>query len=158
VRLEQRDDPKITEPTDAIIRMTATCVCGSDLWDYRGINPVTQPTPMGHEYCGIVEEVGSDVHSIKPGQFVIGSFFASDNTCPHCQAGFQSSCQHREPTKWPRPSGSASRWPVAPWCHPRPTRRRPHPQPADPVGRDGDRLVCCRRGEGAAWYDRRGGR
>ena len=94
VRLEQRDDPKITEPTDAIIRMTATCVCGSDLWDYRGINPVTQPTPMGHEYCGIVEEVGSDVHSIKPGQFVIGSFFASDNTCPHCQAGFQSSCQH----------------------------------------------------------------
>ena len=96
VRLEQRDDPKITEPTDAIIRMSATCVCGSDLWDYRGINPVTQPTPIGHEYCGIVEEVGSDVRSIKPGQFVIGSFFASDNTCPHCQAGFQSSCQHRE--------------------------------------------------------------
>jgi threonine dehydrogenase-like Zn-dependent dehydrogenase len=71
-------------------------VCGSDLWDYRGINPVTQPTPMGHEYCGIVEEVGSDVHSIKPGQFVIGSFFASDNTCPICQAGYQSSCVHRE--------------------------------------------------------------
>jgi threonine dehydrogenase-like Zn-dependent dehydrogenase len=105
VRLEQRDDPKITEPTDAIIRMTATCVCGSDLWDYRGINPVTQPTPMGHEYCGIVEEVGSDVHSIKPGQFVIGSFFASDNTCPHCQAGFQSSCQHREPIQ-----GAQAEW------------------------------------------------
>jgi threonine dehydrogenase-like Zn-dependent dehydrogenase len=96
VRVEQRDDPKITEPTDAIIRLSATCVCGSDLWDYRGINPVTQPTPMGHEYCGIVEEVGSDVHSIKPGQFVIGSFFASDNTCPICQAGYQSSCVHRE--------------------------------------------------------------
>jgi threonine dehydrogenase-like Zn-dependent dehydrogenase len=105
VRLEQRDDPKITESTDAIIRMTATCVCGSDLWDYRGINPVTQPTPMGHEYCGIVEEVGSDVHSIKPGQFVIGSFFASDNTCPHCQAGFQSSCQHREPIQ-----GAQAEW------------------------------------------------
>jgi threonine dehydrogenase-like Zn-dependent dehydrogenase len=105
VRLEQRDDPKITEPTDAILRMTATCVCGSDLWDYRGINPVTQPTPMGHEYCGIVEEVGSDVHSIKPGQFVIGSFFASDNTCPHCQAGFQSSCQHREPIQ-----GAQAEW------------------------------------------------
>lgn len=96
VRLEQRDDPKTTEPTDAIIRMSATCVCGTDLWDYRGINPVTQPAPIGHEYCGIVEEVGSDVRSITPGQFVIGSFFASDNTCPNCQAGFQSSCQHRE--------------------------------------------------------------
>jgi threonine dehydrogenase-like Zn-dependent dehydrogenase len=76
--------------------MPASCVCGSDLWSYRGISPVTQPTPFGHEYCGIVEEVGSDVRSIRPGQFVIGSFFASDNTCPHCQAGFQSSCQHRE--------------------------------------------------------------
>jgi len=71
-------------------------VCGSDLWPYRGIQPVTQPTPMGHEYCGIVEEVGSAVRSIKPGQFVIGSFFASDNTCPNCQVGYQSSCQHRE--------------------------------------------------------------
>jgi threonine dehydrogenase-like Zn-dependent dehydrogenase len=67
-----------------------------DLWSYRGISPVTQPTPFGHEYCGIVEEVGGDVRSIKPGQFVIGSFFASDNTCPHCQAGFQTSCQRRE--------------------------------------------------------------
>jgi threonine dehydrogenase-like Zn-dependent dehydrogenase len=96
VRVEERDDPKIIEPTDAIIRISATCVCGSDLWDWRGINPVTQPTPIGHEYCGIVEDVGSDVTTIKPGQFVIGSFFASDNTCPHCQAGFQTSCQHRE--------------------------------------------------------------
>jgi len=96
VRFEQRDDPAIIHPTDAIIRMSATCVCGSDLWDYRGINPVTQPTPIGHEYCGVVEEVGSEVRSIKPGQFVIGSFFASDNTCPNCRAGFQSSCQHRE--------------------------------------------------------------
>jgi threonine dehydrogenase-like Zn-dependent dehydrogenase len=96
VRIEQRDDPEIINPTDAIIRMAATCVCGSDLWDYRGINPVTEPTPMGHEYCGIVEEVGDDVTTIKPGQFVIGSFFASDGTCPHCQAGYQTSCQHRE--------------------------------------------------------------
>ena len=96
VRSEERDDPKIVEPTDAIIRPSATCVCGSDLWDYRGINPVAEPTPMGHEYCGIVEEVGGEVRNIKPGQFVIGSFFASDNTCPHCRAWFQSSCQHRE--------------------------------------------------------------
>ncbi|HEU0087259.1 MAG TPA: zinc-dependent alcohol dehydrogenase family protein [Pseudonocardiaceae bacterium] len=96
VRVEHREDSKIINPTDAIIRMSATCVCGSDLWDYRGINPVTGPTPMGHEYCGIVEEVGDDVTTVKPGQFVIGSFFASDNTCPHCQAGYHTSCQHRE--------------------------------------------------------------
>ncbi len=96
VRLEERDAPTIIEPTDAIIRPSATCVCGSDLWDYRGINPVTHPRLMGHEYCGIVEEVGSAVTSIKPGRFVIGSFFASDNTCPNCRAGYQSSCLHRE--------------------------------------------------------------
>ena len=96
VRFEDRDDPKIEESTDAIIRMSATCVCGSDLWDYRGINPVEKPTPMGHEYVGIVEEVGADVHTIKPGQFVIGSFFASDNTCAICQAGYQTSCIHRQ--------------------------------------------------------------
>src|SRR5213593_3403407 len=96
VRFEERDAPTLVKPTDAIVRMAATCVCGSDLWDYRGINPITGPKPMGHEYCGIVEEVGSAVKTIKPGQFVIGSFFASDNTCPHCRAGYQSSCQHRE--------------------------------------------------------------
>jgi len=95
VRFEERDAPKIIEPTDAVIRMSATCVCGSDLWPYRGISPVAQPTPMGHEYCGIVEEVGRAVTSVKPGQFVIGSFFASDNTCPNCKAGYQSSCQHK---------------------------------------------------------------
>src|SRR2546421_9149487 len=92
VRFEERETPKIIEPTDAIIRMAATCVCGSDLWPYRGIQPITQPTPMGHEYCGIVEEVGSAVRKIKPGQFVVGSFWASDNTCPICQAGYQSRC------------------------------------------------------------------
>jgi threonine dehydrogenase-like Zn-dependent dehydrogenase len=96
VRFEERQDPTIIEQTDAIIRISAACVCGSDLWPYRGIAPITQPTPMGHEYCGIVEEVGPAVSSIKPGQFVIGSFFASDNTCPNCQAGYQSSCLHRQ--------------------------------------------------------------
>src|SRR5713101_6235260 len=96
VRFEEREAPTITKPTDTIIRMAATCVCGSDLWDYRGINPVTQPKPMGHEYCGMVVEVGSAVTSVKPGQFVIGSFFASDNTCPNCEIGYQSSCQHAE--------------------------------------------------------------
>src|SRR5918912_524829 len=96
VRFEQRADPTIREPTDAIIRIAAACVCGSDLWPYRGIQPTTQPTPMGHEYCGVVEEVGPAVTSIRPGQFVIGSFFASDNTCPNCRAGYQSSCLHRQ--------------------------------------------------------------
>jgi threonine dehydrogenase-like Zn-dependent dehydrogenase len=92
VRFEDRPDPKIIEPTDAILQLSATCVCGSDLWPYRGIDAPTGPTPMGHEYCGIVEEVGSAVRKIKPGQFVVGSFFASDNTCPICQAGYQSRC------------------------------------------------------------------
>src|SRR5947208_6708614 len=96
VRSEERDDPKIVEPTDAIIRPSATCVCGSDLWDYRGVNPVVRPTPMGHEYCGIVEEVGRAVKTIRRGQFVIGSFFASDNTCPNCRAGYQTSCLNKE--------------------------------------------------------------
>lgn len=97
VRFEERPDPTIIEPTDAIIRLSATCVCGSDLWPYRGIDPVTQPTPMGHEYCGIVEEVGSEVKHIKPGQFVVGSFFASDNTCEICHAGYHTSCIQRQP-------------------------------------------------------------
>src|SRR5438552_1216031 len=96
VRFEEREVPKIVKPTDVVIRSSSACVCGSDLWPYRGIQPTAQPTPMGHEYCGIVEEVGRAVKSIRPGQFVIGSFFASDNTCPNCHIGYQSSCQHRE--------------------------------------------------------------
>src|SRR3954469_678322 len=96
IRFEDRETPRIEGPTDAVIQIAATCVCGSDLWPYRGLNPTHQPTPMGHEYCGIVEEVGRSVRSVKPGQFVIGSFFASDNTCPHCHYGYPSSCQHRE--------------------------------------------------------------
>src|SRR5438309_4575087 len=96
VRFEAREVPKIMQPTDAIITISAACVCGSDLWPYRRIQPIAQPTPMGHEYCGIVEEVGSAVQFVKRGQFVIGSFFASDNVCPTCQIGYQSSCQHRE--------------------------------------------------------------
>ncbi len=96
LRFGERETPKIVKPTDVIIRITATCVCGSDLWPYRGIQPIAQPTPMCHEYCGIVEDVGSAVTTVKPGQFVIGSFFASDNTCPNCHVGYQSSCQHAE--------------------------------------------------------------
>jgi threonine dehydrogenase-like Zn-dependent dehydrogenase len=96
IRFEDVPEPKIEKPTDAIIRLPVTCVCGSDLWSYRGIQPVNEPTPMGHEYCGYVEEVGSAVKSVKPGQFVVGSFATSDNICPHCRFGYQSSCQQRE--------------------------------------------------------------
>src|SRR5438552_15825745 len=96
IRFEEREEPKIMKPTDAIIRTSVTCICGSDLWPYRGINPITEPSPMGHEYCGVVEQVGSAVKSIKPGQFVIGSFATSDNTCPNCRHGYQSSCVQRE--------------------------------------------------------------
>lgn len=97
VRFEERPDPEIVEPTDAIIKLSATCVCGSDLWPYRGVDVVTDPVPMGHEYAGIVQEVGSAVKNIKPGQFVVGSFFASDNTCEICQRGYQTSCIQRQP-------------------------------------------------------------
>ena len=96
VRVEDRPDPRIEQPTDAIIRLAATCVCGSDLWPFRGIEAVDGPAPMGHEYVGIVEEVGSDVGTLRPGSFVVGSFFASDNTCEICRAGYQTSCIHRE--------------------------------------------------------------
>jgi threonine dehydrogenase-like Zn-dependent dehydrogenase len=96
IRLEQVPDPVVEAPTDAVVRLAATCVCGSDLWPYRGINEVNRPTPIGHEYCGVVEEVGADVRGIRPGQFVIGSFFASDNTCPNCRAGYQTACVDRD--------------------------------------------------------------
>ncbi|MEJ3742681.1 zinc-dependent alcohol dehydrogenase family protein [Actinomycetes bacterium KLBMP 9797] len=95
VRVEDRPDPRIEQPTDAILRLSATCVCGSDLWPYRGVEKLEGPTAMGHEYVGIVEEVGSEVTAITPGQFVVGSFWASDNTCEICRAGYQSGCIHR---------------------------------------------------------------
>ncbi|CCE08424.1 conserved hypothetical protein [Bradyrhizobium sp. STM 3843] len=96
VRFEQVDDPKILKPTDAIIKLSATCICGSDLWPYRGLQPIDGPAHMGHEYCGVVVEVGREVKTVRPGQFVVGSFCISDNTCPHCRFGFQSSCVQRE--------------------------------------------------------------
>jgi len=95
VRVEEREDPKIIEPTDAIIRLSATCICGSDLWPYRGAEAVDHLL-MGHEYVGVVEEIGSAVKTMKPGDFGVGSFVISDNTCEICQAGFQSKCVHAE--------------------------------------------------------------
>jgi len=97
VRVETLEDPTIRKPTDAIIRLSVSCICGSDLWPYRGAQPVDRPTPMGHEYCGVVEEVGRDVKNVRKGQFVIGSFFASDNSCPNCIHGYQTSCMQRAP-------------------------------------------------------------
>jgi threonine dehydrogenase-like Zn-dependent dehydrogenase len=96
VRVEDRPEPTILKPTDAVIRLSAACICGSDLWPYRGVEALDGPRPMGHEYCGIVEEVGSAVTTIKPGQFVVGSFFASDNTCEICRSGYQPSCPNKE--------------------------------------------------------------
>ena len=99
VRVEERREPRVVEPTDAIIRVSAACVCGSDLWPYRGIGTeeAAWPMPMGHEYVGIIEEIGGDVETVSPGQFVVGSFWASDNTCEICRAGYQSACVNRVP-------------------------------------------------------------
>lgn len=96
VRVEEREKPTITRPTDAVIRIAATCICGSDLWPYRGANEVDHD-PMGHEYVGVVEEIGAEVQTLKVGDFVVGSFMASDNTCEICQAGYQSRCVHVVP-------------------------------------------------------------
>jgi threonine dehydrogenase-like Zn-dependent dehydrogenase len=95
IRFEERPDPTVVEPTDAVVRTVAACVCGSDLWRYRGIADVPAPTPIGHEYVGIVESVGADVTSVRPGQFVVGGFLTSDNTCPHCAAGAHANCLRR---------------------------------------------------------------
>ena len=104
VRVEDLPEPTIQQPTDAIIRLAAACICGSDLWPYRGADEITEPKPMGHEYVGVVEQIGDSVAEIKVGDFVIGSFFASDNTCEICRAGYQTSC--------------GSRWRTAPWSPP----------------------------------------
>lgn len=96
VRVEEREKPTITSPTDAVIKIAATCICGSDLWPYRGTDTVHE-APMGHEYVGVVEEIGAEVSTIKVGDFVVGSFMASDNTCEICQAGYQSRCEHVVP-------------------------------------------------------------
>jgi threonine dehydrogenase-like Zn-dependent dehydrogenase len=141
VRFEERADPKILTPTDAVIRLSATCVCGSDLLPYRGAEEVTEPTPMGHEYCGIVEDVGSAVTSVKPGQFVIGSFFASDNTCPHCKAGYRRRVSTVSWSAARRPRGSAFPWQTGRSSR-RPRSRQtiscpacwPHPMCSGPVG------------------------
>ena len=92
VRVEDREVPHVIEPTDAVVKLEAACVCGSDLWPYRGISTLEEARPMGHEYVGTVVEVGDEVTSVKVGDFVVGSFCLSDNTCEICEDGFQSRC------------------------------------------------------------------
>ncbi|WP_210491003.1 zinc-dependent alcohol dehydrogenase family protein [Patulibacter sp. SYSU D01012] len=92
VRLEQVPDPELLAPTDAIVRVVAACVCGSDLWPYRGVKETTEPVRIGHEFVGIVEETGAEVRTVRPGQFVIAPFVFSDNSCVHCDHGIHTSC------------------------------------------------------------------
>ncbi|MER7251066.1 zinc-dependent alcohol dehydrogenase family protein [Kribbella sp. NPDC000426] len=94
VRLEELADPKIEGPGDAVVKVVASCICGSDLWPYRGEPPVKQPRPIGHEFVGIVQDVGSEVRTVKPGDFVVAPFVVSDGTCPNCLAGYQTACQN----------------------------------------------------------------
>ena len=124
IRCEEVAEPKIIHPTDAVIRLSATCICGSDLWPYRGLNEVSQPMHMGHEYCGVVVEVGGAVKTVKPGQFVVGSFCISDNTCPHCRHGFQSSCEQREFMTGAQATLRACRSPTERWSR----RQKRHPK------------------------------
>jgi len=95
VRVEDREIPGIVEPTDAVVRLAVSCICGSDLWPYRGADPV-EDQPMGHEYVGVVVETGAAVSTVRVGDFVVGSFFASDNTCEICRAGYQTHCVNRQ--------------------------------------------------------------
>ena len=94
IRLSIVPDPAIAAPTDAIVRVVAACICGSDLWPYRGENPIDEGATIGHEAVGVVEEVGAEVTSFRAGDFVIVPFNHCDNTCPHCRAGIQSACDH----------------------------------------------------------------
>jgi threonine dehydrogenase-like Zn-dependent dehydrogenase len=94
VRVEDRPDPELRAPGDAIVRVRVACVCGSDLWTYRGIRSVPPGRPIGHELVGVVERVGTEVSSVRPGQTVIAPFCLSDGTCQECRAGFPSSCEN----------------------------------------------------------------
>ncbi|MGN6300725.1 MAG: zinc-dependent alcohol dehydrogenase family protein [Angustibacter sp.] len=96
VRLEDVADPSVQLPGDAVVKVVAACVCGSDLWPYRGVREVKKPQRIGHEFVGVVEEVGSEVSTVQPGDFVIAPFALSDNTCVHCQHGIQTSCVNGE--------------------------------------------------------------
>ena len=160
VRVEDREDPKIIEPTDAIIRLSATCICGSDLWPYRGAEPVDHQV-MGHEYVGVVEEVGAQVRTVKVGDFVVGSFWASDNTCEICKAGYQAYCVHRVLMGSIGTQSELARIPLADGtlvATPGDARTRPHSVADGRLRRARDRLVRRGRRRGRTRKDRRGRR
>jgi threonine dehydrogenase-like Zn-dependent dehydrogenase len=94
IRLEERPEPIVKRSTDAVVRVVASCICGSDLWPYRGENPVTPGDTIGHEVVGVVEAVGDEVTSFEPGDFVVVPFCHCDNTCAHCRVGMQSACDN----------------------------------------------------------------
>ncbi|MFJ2021832.1 zinc-binding dehydrogenase [Streptomyces nodosus] len=94
VRVENRPDPKIAEPTDALVRTVASCVCGSDLWPYASMPATDTGRPMGHEFLGIVEETGADVTGLKSGDLVVAPFTYSDNSCDYCAKGLHISCRN----------------------------------------------------------------
>ncbi len=127
VRVEQVPDAMLKLPTDAVVRVTSACICGSDLWPYGSMAPSDQGRRMGHEFIGIVEELGSDVHGLKLGDLVVAPFVSSDNTCEYCREGFQTSCRHlamwggidndggqAEAVRVPQAQGTLVRLPVAP--------------------------------------------
>jgi hypothetical protein len=91
ITVDARRDPGLAEPTDAVVRVVLACVCGSDLWYYRGETPF-EPGPIGHEFVGVVEEVGAEVSDLAKGDFVIAPFAYSDGTCPHCLHGITTAC------------------------------------------------------------------
>src|SRR5215218_5522810 len=94
VRVQDVPDPSIVEPTDAIVRVTSACICGSDLWPYADLERTETGRPMGHEAIGLVEDVGADVRNIKPGELVVMPFAFSDGTCAFCHEGLHTACVH----------------------------------------------------------------
>ncbi|PJJ65407.1 zinc-dependent alcohol dehydrogenase family protein [Compostimonas suwonensis] len=94
IRFEEVPDPVLSTGDDAIVRVVAACVCGSDLWPYRGVTPTVRPHRIGHEFVGIVEQIGPEVTAVGVGDFVIAPFYVCDNTCVNCRNGVSTSCLH----------------------------------------------------------------
>jgi hypothetical protein len=125
VRVEKVPDPRIVEPSDALLRVTRACICGSDLWPYQSMEPSATGRRMGHEFIGVVEDVGADVRTVKKGDLVVAPFAWSDGTCEFCRQGLQTSCLHGgfwggeldggqgEAVRVPRADGTLVKLPVA---------------------------------------------
>ncbi|RKN44986.1 zinc-binding dehydrogenase [Streptomyces hoynatensis] len=100
VRVENVPDPVVSLPTDALVRIAASCICGSDLWPYGSMQPQDRPVRMGHEFIGIVEDIGSEVTTLRRGDLVVAPFAVSDNACPFCREGLHTSCAHPRAGFW----------------------------------------------------------